>query len=98
MSSSSTQIIYIFIFILIILTSSPGLFRFIPVYKEKGLGVKLLTQIDRNTDQLSQHVGEMSWERCRLVSSQQLLYVTAELAFKEVLCTRLGSKGPLNTA
>ena len=78
MSSSSTQIIYIFIFILIILTSSPGLFRFIPVYKEKGLGVKLLTQIDRNTDQLSQH---MSWERCRLVSSQQLLYVTAELAF-----------------
>ena len=95
MSSSSTQIIYIFIFILIILTSSPGLFRFIPVYKEKGLGVKLLTQIDRNTDQLSQH---MSWERCRLVSSQQLLYVTAELAFKEVLCTRLGSKGPLNTA
>ena len=95
MSSSSTQIIYIFIFIVINPTSSPGLFRFIPVYKEKGLGIKLLTQIDRNTDQLSQH---MSWERCRLVSSQQLLYVTAELAFKEVLCTRLGSKGPLNTA
>ena len=41
-----------------------------PSYKEKGLGMKLLTQIDRNTDQLSQH---MSWERCRLVSSQQLL-------------------------
>ena len=79
MSSSSTQIIYIFIFILINPTSSRGLFRFIPVYKEKGLGMKLLTQIDRNPDQLSQR---MSWEKCRLVSSQQLLYVMAELAFK----------------
>ena len=27
-----------------------------------------------------------------------VLYVMAELALKEVLCTRLGSKGPLNTA
>ena len=57
--------------------------------------MKLLKQIDRNTDQLSQR---MSWEKRRLVSSQQLLYVMAELAFKDVLCTRLGSRGPLNTA
>ena len=95
MSSSSTLIIYIFIFILINPTSSSGLFRLIPVYKEKGLGMKLLTQIGRNTDQLPQR---MSWEKCRLVSIQQLLYVMVELALTEVLCTRLGSKGPLNTA
>ena len=57
--------------------------------------MKLLRQIDRNTDQLSQR---MSWEKRRLVSSQQLLYVMAELAFKDVLCTRLGSRGLLNTA
>ena len=68
MSSSSTQIIYIFIFILINPTSSPGLSGLIPVYKEKGLGTKLLTQIGRNTDQLFQR---MSWEKYRLASSQQ---------------------------
>ena len=43
-------------------------FRLIPVYKEKGLGTKLLTQIGRNTDQLFQR---MSWEKYRLASSQQ---------------------------